>query len=88
MPNTFILHVENQKAPVPASGTHAEALGELEIAAKALLKLIERERSGVFDGFAGQRFWIGSDSVSDMAEKIVELAARVAGERRDAAAAR
>jgi hypothetical protein len=74
---------EKQTGPVPASGVHAELLAELNATASALIKLIELERSGVYDGF-GQGFWTGSDSVLNAARRLVALAERRAGELRDA----
>ena len=55
---TVLFREENQAGPVPASGTHAEVLAELDTSARALIRLIELERSGVYDGL-GQQFLDG-----------------------------
>jgi hypothetical protein len=49
--STFVIHRYEGKTPIPATGIHAELLAEASEAAAALIKLIELERSGVFDGF-------------------------------------
>ena len=79
---TVLLREENQAGPVPASGIHAELLAELDISARALIRLIELERSGVYDRL-GQHFWTGSDSVLNTAQRIVKLAEQRIGELRD-----
>lgn len=83
--STFVIQRNNRKTgPVPASGVHAELLAELEHGANALLKLVALERSGVYDGL-GHNFWVGSDSVLNMAQRLVALAEQRAAELRDAA---
>jgi hypothetical protein len=74
---------QEKTSPVPASGIHAELLTEMSQAASALIKLIELERTGVYDGF-GQNFWTGFDSVLNTAQRLVALAERRAAELRDA----
>lgn len=69
---TFI-RGDKSSAPAPASGRHAEALGDLEQAANQLLRLIAAERSGVFDG-VGQSFWITEDAILRTAQELVRLA--------------
>lgn len=81
---TQIFLREDRKAgPVPATGIHAELLAEMSQAASSLIKLIELERSGTYDGFGN--FWVGFDSVLNTAKKIVALAEQRAAELRDAA---
>ena len=75
---------QKKTGPVPASGRHAELLAELSQTANALIKIIELERTGVYDGF-GQNFWTGFDSVLNTAQRLVVLAERRAAELRDAA---
>ena len=79
---TVLFREENQAGPVPASGTHAEVLAELDTSARALIRLIELERSGVYDGF-GHGFWTDSDPVLNTAQRIVKLAEQRLGELRD-----
>jgi hypothetical protein len=79
----MIQHPEKKAGPVLATGVHAELLADLENTATWLIKLIERERSGTYDGF-GQNFWTVSDSVLNAAHKIAELADQRASFLRDA----
>ena len=74
---------EKKTGAVPASGIHAELLAEISQGANALIKIVELERSGVYDGF-GQGFWVGSDSVLETARRLVALAEQRAAELRDA----
>ena len=46
----FLRDDKQQVGPVPASGLHGELLAEMTMGALALVTLIERERSGVYDG--------------------------------------
>jgi hypothetical protein len=78
----FILDVGKPRGPQPASGIHAELLAEIEQAARALIVLTERERTGVFDGF-NQTFWVSRDPVLDTVRKLFDLASRRVGELRD-----
>jgi hypothetical protein len=81
---TFILERRAKKTgPTPASGAHAELLAEMSEATVALGKLIELERSGIYDNL-GENFWVGSDSVLAMTQKLVKLAEQRIGEMRDA----
>lgn len=83
--STIIINLPKKKVgPVPATGPHAELLAEMELTANALIKLIAREKSGFYDGF-GQGFWTGSDSVLNMAQRLVKLAEQRTPELRDAA---
>ena len=75
-------HEEGQTGPVPASGIHAELLAELDVSAHALIKLVELERSGVYDGIE-HRFWTVSDPVLNAARRLVMLAEQRAAELRD-----
>jgi hypothetical protein len=84
MSSTIILQRGKQVGPVPAIGVHAELLGEISQTASALIKLVELERSGIYDGF-GHNFWVGSDSVLTTARKLVALAEQRIAELRDAA---
>ena len=79
---TVLFREENQAGPVPASGTHAEVLAELDTSARALIRLIELERAGVYDGF-GHSFWTESDPVLSAAQRLVKLAEQRIGELRD-----
>jgi hypothetical protein len=74
---------QKRVGPVPASGVHAELLAELETTATWLIKLIERERCGIYDGL-GQNFWVNSDSVLNTARRTFELAEQRASFLRDA----
>jgi hypothetical protein len=48
-PATTIFNRAEQTGPRPATGTHAEQLAEISQGASALNKLVELERSGVYD---------------------------------------
>lgn len=83
--SVLLLRLEKtQTGPVPASGIHAELLAEISRGASALIKLVELERSGVYDGL-GQDFWTGFDSVLSKAQQLVELAKQRAAELKDVA---
>jgi hypothetical protein len=83
---TMILqHEGNETGPVRATGRVEELLGDMTVAANALINLVEAERCGIFNGIAGQRFWLNTDSVLEMAKQLVALAELRAAERRDAA---
>ncbi len=45
----FVIRRGN-KGPAPATGVHAELLAEMSQTAGGLLKLIEFERAGTYDG--------------------------------------
>ncbi len=79
----LLYRAEKKTGPVPASGIHAELLGEMQLTATALIKLLELERTGVYDGF-GHNFWTGSDSVLNTARRLVALAEQRVAELRDA----
>jgi hypothetical protein len=81
--SVLLYRAEKKTGPVPASGIHAELLAEISQGASALIKIVELERSGVYDGF-GQNFWVGSDSVLTTARKLVALAEQRIAELRDA----
>jgi hypothetical protein len=70
-PAATVVDLAEPTGPRPATGKHLEALGELENTAKALLKYIEAERSGVCDG---QGFWIGRDPVLGLSTRLKFLA--------------
>ena len=82
---TMILQAADSTGPVAATGVPAELLGDAEQAAKSLLELIELERRGIFNGVAGQRFWLEQDSLLEMAKRIVALIEQLRAEQRDAA---
>jgi hypothetical protein len=83
MPDQIFLE-RKKTTPQPAVGVHLELLGDLEQGANALLKLVALERSGVYDNL-GQNFWVGSDSVLTMAQRLVALAEQRVAELRDGA---
>jgi hypothetical protein len=68
-----IISVQGQKqsGPAPASGKHAEILGDIVRQADMRIRHVEAERSGVG---LGQGCWVGGDPVLDAAQKLVKLA--------------
>ena len=59
--------------PRPATGRHAELLLEITQRAEALIRFVEAERAGVYDGQGG--FWLlDSDPILGTARKLVALA--------------
>jgi hypothetical protein len=76
---TRFITIERQtNEPKPATGQHLALLGDLEHETRKLLRLVEAERSGTYDGL-GHRFWTGSDAVLTAAEKLVWLAQQRVG---------
>jgi hypothetical protein len=67
------IQMDRKTSPMQAVGRHAEILAEMTQRANGLLKLVEAERTGVFDGL-GQRFWVESDALLVAAKKLVQLA--------------
>ena len=59
--------------PIPASGRHLELLVELTQGAERLIRYIEAERAGIYDGQGG--FWLlNSDPILNTAKRLVALA--------------
>ena len=59
--------------PQPASGRHAEILVEITQRAEALIRFVEAERAGIYDGQGS--FWLlNSDPVLNTAKRLVALA--------------
>ena len=68
----FMLPAKPAGEPRPATGRHLELLIELRQRAEALIRFVEAERSGSYDG--GGHFWLLSDPILKTAERLVELA--------------
>jgi hypothetical protein len=65
--------------PRPATGRHAELLLEITQRANSLIRFVEAERAGIYDGQGG--FWLlNSDPVLNTARKLVALAEERVGD--------
>lgn len=85
-------HAQKSSAPKPATGRHAEKLGECEGAARALLALIQKERDGIFDEM-GLDWWLerdtsrlgsSSDPLINMSKRVLQAAEERLAEWREA----
>jgi hypothetical protein len=64
--------------PRPATGRHAELLTEITQRAEALIRFVEAERAGIYDGHGS--FWLLSDPVLSTATRLVALAEERVGD--------
>lgn len=78
-PSATVVDLTEPTGPRPATGKHAELLGDIITNASALVRLAEAERSGTYDG---QGAWIGNDPILDTAKRLAVLAEQRVGARR------
>jgi hypothetical protein len=75
-PSATVVDLTEPTGPRPAVGWRAEFLANIENTAKALLRLIELERSGVCDGAES---WSSHDPILNLGRKLARLAEQRVG---------
>ena len=62
--------VAQRAAIQPVAQDHAELLAEMGLICQALVKIIEREKTGVRDG---EGFWLGGDPILSHTQRLLGL---------------